>query len=158
MSLSSLGFFIFVFHCAAKENVRRQWRTYLCCGRMRLAENSGKDVPLRTSQSSVHLNKLPFCLGVRRFKCLQNQTTSSPAGGNSLHRMEPHGHTEDSKEILSDATDVPSVLRLVQFQQLLSLPLQRRLRPQQRHQYVTSHHHLHIPSLRQTGCVVLTTV
>ncbi|XP_075888270.1 uncharacterized protein LOC142892101 [Nelusetta ayraudi] len=34
------GFFIFVFHCAAKENVRRQWRTYLCCGRMRLAENS----------------------------------------------------------------------------------------------------------------------
>uniref|UniRef100_A0AAQ5Z8E1 Uncharacterized protein n=1 Tax=Amphiprion ocellaris TaxID=80972 RepID=A0AAQ5Z8E1_AMPOC len=34
------GFFIFVFHCAVKENVRRQWRTYLCCGRMRLAENS----------------------------------------------------------------------------------------------------------------------
>uniref|UniRef100_A0A8C6SX72 Si:dkey-259j3.5 n=1 Tax=Neogobius melanostomus TaxID=47308 RepID=A0A8C6SX72_9GOBI len=34
------GFFIFIFHCAVKENVRRQWRTYLCCGRMRLAENS----------------------------------------------------------------------------------------------------------------------
>ncbi|KAM4605953.1 uncharacterized protein adgrg2a [Polymixia lowei] len=34
------GFFIFVFHCAFKENVRRQWRTYLCCGRLRLAENS----------------------------------------------------------------------------------------------------------------------
>ncbi|KAK2859713.1 hypothetical protein Q5P01_004333 [Channa striata] len=34
------GFFIFVFHCAAKENVRRQWRTYLCCGKLRLAENS----------------------------------------------------------------------------------------------------------------------
>ncbi|KAK2828598.1 hypothetical protein Q5P01_019632 [Channa striata] len=34
------GFFIFVFHCAVKENVRRQWRTYLCCGKMRLAENS----------------------------------------------------------------------------------------------------------------------
>uniref|UniRef100_A0A3B4B5E9 G-protein coupled receptors family 2 profile 2 domain-containing protein n=1 Tax=Periophthalmus magnuspinnatus TaxID=409849 RepID=A0A3B4B5E9_9GOBI len=36
------GFFIFVFHCAVKENVRRQWRTYLCCGSMRLAENSGE--------------------------------------------------------------------------------------------------------------------
>lgn len=36
------GFFIFVFHCAMKENVRRQWRTYLCCGSLRLAENSGK--------------------------------------------------------------------------------------------------------------------
>ncbi|CAL8312893.1 unnamed protein product [Merluccius merluccius] len=34
------GFFIFIFHCAAKDNVRRQWRTYLCCGRLRLAENS----------------------------------------------------------------------------------------------------------------------
>ncbi|TKS87493.1 Adhesion G-protein coupled receptor G2 [Collichthys lucidus] len=34
------GFLVFVFHCAVKENVRRQWRTYLCCGRLRLAENS----------------------------------------------------------------------------------------------------------------------
>ncbi|KAG7280253.1 hypothetical protein CRUP_035380 [Coryphaenoides rupestris] len=34
------GFFIFIFHCAVKDNVRRQWRTYLCCGRLRLAENS----------------------------------------------------------------------------------------------------------------------
>ncbi|KAK2879598.1 adhesion G-protein coupled receptor G2 [Channa argus] len=34
------GFFLFVFYCAVKENVRRQWRAYLCCGKMRLAENS----------------------------------------------------------------------------------------------------------------------
>ncbi|XP_034718260.1 adhesion G-protein coupled receptor G2 [Etheostoma cragini] len=34
------GFLVFVFHCAVKENVRRQWRTYLCCGSLRLAENS----------------------------------------------------------------------------------------------------------------------
>ncbi|XP_035767568.1 adhesion G-protein coupled receptor G2 [Neolamprologus brichardi] len=34
------GFFIFVFHCAVKETVRRQWRIYLCCGKMRLSENS----------------------------------------------------------------------------------------------------------------------
>ncbi|XP_061122321.1 adhesion G-protein coupled receptor G2-like [Syngnathus typhle] len=34
------GFFLFVFHCACKENVRRQWRTFLCCGNLRLAENS----------------------------------------------------------------------------------------------------------------------
>lgn len=42
-----LGFFIFLFHCAVKENVRRQWRTYLCCGKMRLAENSGLTCSLR---------------------------------------------------------------------------------------------------------------
>uniref|UniRef100_UPI00398E69E6 adhesion G-protein coupled receptor G6 isoform X2 n=1 Tax=Pristiophorus japonicus TaxID=55135 RepID=UPI00398E69E6 len=34
------GFFIFVFHCALKENVQKQWRRYLCCGRFRLPENS----------------------------------------------------------------------------------------------------------------------
>ncbi|XP_053311847.1 adhesion G-protein coupled receptor G2 [Spea bombifrons] len=34
------GFFIFIFYCVAKENVRKQWRRYLCCGRFRLAENS----------------------------------------------------------------------------------------------------------------------
>ncbi|XP_073686813.1 adhesion G-protein coupled receptor G2 [Garra rufa] len=34
------GFFIFIFHCALKENVRKQWRMYLCCGNLRLAENS----------------------------------------------------------------------------------------------------------------------
>lgn len=40
----SSGFLIFVFHCAVKENVRRQWRTHLCCGRLRLAENSGENI------------------------------------------------------------------------------------------------------------------
>ncbi|XP_060230608.1 adhesion G-protein coupled receptor G2 isoform X2 [Meriones unguiculatus] len=34
------GFFIFIFYCAAKENVRKQWRQYLCCGKLRLAKKS----------------------------------------------------------------------------------------------------------------------
>ncbi|XP_030058140.1 adhesion G-protein coupled receptor G2 isoform X2 [Microcaecilia unicolor] len=34
------GFFIFIFYCLGKENVRKQWRRYLCCGKFRLAENS----------------------------------------------------------------------------------------------------------------------
>ncbi|XP_054992917.1 adhesion G-protein coupled receptor G6 isoform X1 [Sorex araneus] len=34
------GMFIFVFHCAMKENVQKQWRRHLCCGRFRLADNS----------------------------------------------------------------------------------------------------------------------
>lgn len=36
------GLFIFIFHCALKENVQKQWRRYLCCGRFRLSENSGR--------------------------------------------------------------------------------------------------------------------
>ncbi|KAM4693691.1 adhesion G-protein coupled receptor G6 isoform 2-T2 [Discoglossus pictus] len=34
------GLFIFVFHCALKENVQKQWRRHLCCGKLRLADNS----------------------------------------------------------------------------------------------------------------------
>ncbi|XP_047589053.1 adhesion G-protein coupled receptor G6 isoform X1 [Lutra lutra] len=34
------GLFIFIFHCAMKENVQKQWRRHLCCGRLRLADNS----------------------------------------------------------------------------------------------------------------------
>ncbi|XP_041653807.1 adhesion G-protein coupled receptor G4 [Cheilinus undulatus] len=34
------GFFIFVFHCLLKENVRKQWRIHLCCGRFRLNDYS----------------------------------------------------------------------------------------------------------------------
>lgn len=35
-SLSVPGFFVFLFHCLMKENVRKQWRIHLCCGRFRL--------------------------------------------------------------------------------------------------------------------------
>ncbi|XP_066506908.1 adhesion G-protein coupled receptor G2 [Hoplias malabaricus] len=50
------GFFIFVFHCAVKENVRRQWRIYLCCGKFRLAENSdwSHTATQKTKKSSVN--------------------------------------------------------------------------------------------------------
>lgn len=35
------GLFIFIFHCALKENVQKQWKRYLCCGRFKLSDNSG---------------------------------------------------------------------------------------------------------------------
>ncbi|XP_054907233.1 adhesion G-protein coupled receptor G4 [Poeciliopsis prolifica] len=34
------GLFVFLFHCLMKENVRTQWRIYLCFGRFRLEEHS----------------------------------------------------------------------------------------------------------------------
>lgn len=43
--LFDVGLFIFIFHCALKENVQKQWRRYLCCGRFRLSENSGTGRP-----------------------------------------------------------------------------------------------------------------
>ncbi|XP_055015445.1 adhesion G-protein coupled receptor G2-like [Boleophthalmus pectinirostris] len=34
------GFFVFLFHCLMKDNVRKQWRIHLCCGRFRLSNYS----------------------------------------------------------------------------------------------------------------------
>ncbi|XP_055368222.1 adhesion G-protein coupled receptor G4 [Betta splendens] len=34
------GFFVFLFHCLMKDNVRKQWRIHLCCGRFRPSECS----------------------------------------------------------------------------------------------------------------------
>ncbi|KAM9356679.1 adhesion G-protein coupled receptor G6 [Symphorus nematophorus] len=34
------GFFVFLFHCLMKENVRKQWKIHLCCGRFRLSDYS----------------------------------------------------------------------------------------------------------------------
>lgn len=36
-----VGFFVFLFHCLMKDNVRKQWRIHLCCGRFRLSDYSG---------------------------------------------------------------------------------------------------------------------
>lgn len=40
--LSSLGFFIFVFHCLMKDEVVKQCRVHFCWGRFRLSSYSGK--------------------------------------------------------------------------------------------------------------------
>ncbi|XP_061569553.1 adhesion G-protein coupled receptor G2-like [Cololabis saira] len=73
------GFFVFVFHCAVKENVRRQWRTYLCCGKLRLAENSEWS---RTATQNTR-------------KSLSQNTATTSA---------PH-FTSRSSSVISDATN-----------------------------------------------------
>ncbi|XP_055797322.1 adhesion G-protein coupled receptor G2-like [Salvelinus fontinalis] len=84
------GFFIFVFHCAVKENVRRQWRTSLCCGRLRLAENSEwsrtatqktgkKSLPV-TRATSLHSDN-SFQFNNSSFSFLSNDSSERPSGG-----------------------------------------------------------------------------
>uniref|UniRef100_G1P1I3 Adhesion G-protein coupled receptor G6 n=1 Tax=Myotis lucifugus TaxID=59463 RepID=G1P1I3_MYOLU len=53
------GLFIFIFHCAMKENVQKQWRRHLCCGRFRLADNSdwSKTATNTIKKSSDNLGK-----------------------------------------------------------------------------------------------------
>ncbi|KAM6908137.1 adhesion G-protein coupled receptor G2 [Lycodopsis pacificus] len=50
------GLLVFIFHCALKESVRREWRTYLCCGKLRLAENS--DWSRTATQNNRHMSVL----------------------------------------------------------------------------------------------------
>uniref|UniRef100_A0A3B3TQR6 Adhesion G protein-coupled receptor G2a n=1 Tax=Poecilia latipinna TaxID=48699 RepID=A0A3B3TQR6_9TELE len=52
---SLLGLFVFIFHCVVKENVRRMWRTFLCCGNWRLSENSG-ELSCTTTSANQHSN------------------------------------------------------------------------------------------------------
>uniref|UniRef100_A0A4W5JDH7 Si:dkey-259j3.5 n=1 Tax=Hucho hucho TaxID=62062 RepID=A0A4W5JDH7_9TELE len=49
------GFFIFLFHCAVKENVRRQWRTYLCCGKLRLSSGLLRTSPYLSNMLYPHV-------------------------------------------------------------------------------------------------------
>ncbi|KAL0994020.1 hypothetical protein UPYG_G00116830 [Umbra pygmaea] len=86
------GFFIFVFHCAVKENVRRQWRTYLCCGSLRLAENSdwSRTATQKTEKKSVSANTRAMSFRSDNSSRSNNSSNSSflpsdnteqPAGG-----------------------------------------------------------------------------
>ncbi|XP_030293856.1 adhesion G-protein coupled receptor G2-like [Sparus aurata] len=70
------GFFIFVFHCAVKENVRRQWRTYLCCGKMRLAENS--------EWSRTATQKTMKKASVTRLTSLNSSNSNNSSGSSSF--------------------------------------------------------------------------
>ncbi len=82
-SHSLSGFFIFVFHCALKENVRKQWRMYLCCGSLRLAENSGTATLLTKLKNSCMLPFNRYFIGFssQSLKCF-------------IHRVESDSHTE----------------------------------------------------------------
>ncbi|MED6271295.1 hypothetical protein CHARACLAT_018804 [Characodon lateralis] len=72
---SLLGLFVFVFHCAVKENVRRMWRTYLCCGNMRLPEN------LEWSRTATQSNKI-LSVVMATTSAHQQSNRSSSTGSN----------------------------------------------------------------------------
>ncbi|KAM9840323.1 adhesion G-protein coupled receptor G6 [Aulostomus maculatus] len=61
------GLFIFVFHCALKENVQKQWRRYLCCGRFRLSENSDWSKTATNNTKKVSSDNLGMSLSSGSF-------------------------------------------------------------------------------------------
>ncbi|XP_013873375.1 adhesion G-protein coupled receptor G6 isoform X2 [Austrofundulus limnaeus] len=121
------GLFIFIFHCALKENVQKQWRRSLCCGPYRLSDNSdwSKTATNNTKKvSSDHLGKslssssfgsgtinwtskakatlTPFSKRLRNTdKCFPNQNTpASIFSSSSSSDTEPNSSSSSSSSIL----------------------------------------------------------
>ncbi|XP_018410342.1 PREDICTED: adhesion G-protein coupled receptor G2 [Nanorana parkeri] len=91
------GFFIFLFYCVAKENVRKQWRRYLCCGKFRLAENS--------DWSKTATNKLKNQTSKQGVSSSSSNSIQSTSNTNSTtllvsneHSMHPNGNDNVFKE------------------------------------------------------------
>ncbi|KAB0346092.1 hypothetical protein FD755_024261, partial [Muntiacus reevesi] len=96
------GFFIFIFYCVAKENVRKQWRRYLCCGKLRLAENSDwsktatnglKKQTVNQGVSSSSNSLQSNSNSTHSTTLLVNNDCSGLTSGNEpfLHKMSCHG-------------------------------------------------------------------
>ncbi|XP_056103665.1 adhesion G-protein coupled receptor G4 [Rhinichthys klamathensis goyatoka] len=86
--LNSLhGFFIFVFHCLMKENVRKQWRIHLCCGAFKLQEYSewSQTATVVPKHKPNPPNTFPFMASVRSIK--SNSTQSSTVSSESSQRQ-----------------------------------------------------------------------
>ncbi|KAM4544213.1 adhesion G-protein coupled receptor G2-like [Fundulus diaphanus] len=85
---SLLGLFVFIFHCAVKENVRRMWRMYLCCGNMRLAENS------EWSRTATHNKSSNLSAAPKTISVLQHSNRSSTVASD---------HTNSSSSVFVDS-------------------------------------------------------
>ncbi|XP_055495142.1 adhesion G-protein coupled receptor G6 isoform X9 [Leucoraja erinacea] len=83
---SMQGFFIFVFHCALKENVQKQWRRYLCCGRFRLPENSDWSRTITNTTKKVSSENLGKSLSSSSIGSNSTSWTSKFKSGSSLFK------------------------------------------------------------------------
>lgn len=88
------GLFIFVFHCALKENVQKQWRRYLCCGKFRLADNSDWSKTATNNTKKVSSDDLGKSLSSSSFgSTTANWTSKAKATLNPFAR---HGNADST--------------------------------------------------------------
>ncbi|XP_026561383.1 adhesion G-protein coupled receptor G6 isoform X3 [Pseudonaja textilis] len=90
ISNSLQGLFIFIFHCAMKENVQKQWRRHLCCGRFRLADNSdwSKTATNIIKKSSDNLGKSLSSSSIGSNSTYL--TSKSKSTSNTYHKRNSH--------------------------------------------------------------------
>ncbi|XP_072906538.1 adhesion G-protein coupled receptor G6 isoform X2 [Hemitrygon akajei] len=85
------GFFIFVFHCAMKENVQKQWRRYLCCGRFRLPENSEWSRTITNNTKKVSSDNLGKSLSSSSIGSSSTSWASKFKSGSSIFKSSGKG-------------------------------------------------------------------
>ncbi|XP_040920035.1 adhesion G-protein coupled receptor G6 isoform X2 [Toxotes jaculatrix] len=89
------GLFIFIFHCALKENVQKQWRRYLCCGRFKLSDNSDWSKTATNNTKKVSSDNLGKSLSSSSFgSSTANWTSKAKATLNPFTKR--HSNTESS--------------------------------------------------------------
>ncbi|KAM4696128.1 adhesion G-protein coupled receptor G4 [Rhinophrynus dorsalis] len=87
------GFFIFVFHCLMKENVRKQWRMHLCCGRFRLDNCSDWS---KLSNGEAKQNSRIRTSPSDSFQSTRSNTTASTSNSSSLSGFSREGYSGNS--------------------------------------------------------------
>ncbi|XP_019110247.1 adhesion G-protein coupled receptor G6 isoform X10 [Larimichthys crocea] len=70
------GLFIFIFHCALKENVQKQWRRYLCRGRFKMSDNSDCSKTATNNTKKVSSDNLGKSLSSSSFGSSNTNWTS----------------------------------------------------------------------------------
>ncbi|XP_029463674.1 adhesion G-protein coupled receptor G2-like [Rhinatrema bivittatum] len=79
------GFFIFLFHCLMKENVRKQCQIHLCCGRFSLHNSSEWNRISTSGESKQKYFTQKISQSFQSTKSLRsNRTCSTSNGSNSL--------------------------------------------------------------------------
>uniref|UniRef100_A0A3P8PSA1 Adhesion G-protein coupled receptor G6 n=1 Tax=Astatotilapia calliptera TaxID=8154 RepID=A0A3P8PSA1_ASTCA len=85
------GLFIFIFHCALKENVQKQWKRYLCCGRFKLSDNSDWSKTATNNTKKVSSDNLGKSLSSSSFGSTTANWTSKAKA--TLNPFKRHSNT-----------------------------------------------------------------
>ncbi|XP_060689435.1 adhesion G-protein coupled receptor G2-like isoform X2 [Hemiscyllium ocellatum] len=79
------GTFIFIFHCAIKENVQKEWRRHLCCGKLTLPEYSDWSITATNNTKKLQSRVQGMSLSSTSNNSLQSTSPLYPARDYSCH-------------------------------------------------------------------------
>uniref|UniRef100_A0A3P9I6Z6 Adhesion G-protein coupled receptor G6 n=1 Tax=Oryzias latipes TaxID=8090 RepID=A0A3P9I6Z6_ORYLA len=105
------GVFIFIFHCALKENVQKQWRRYLCCGPYRQSDNSDLSKTPTNNTKKVSSDNLAKSLSSSSFGSSTSNWTSKAKAtltpfSKRYRNADKSGYNQNNTKCNSSSSDV----------------------------------------------------